>query len=55
MEHLVIIIDNNKNIVPKKYSCPFSTKTKEEAIKAAKSQYETKYKNKEYEAYYFEH
>ena len=54
-EHLIIIIDNNKNVLPKKYSCLISDKTKEEAIKSSKEMYEKKYKNFSYESYYFEH
>ncbi len=54
-EHLVIIIDDLDKIPPKKYSCPFENKTKEEAIKASKAQYELNNKNIHYKSYYFEH
>lgn len=55
MDHLVIIIDMDKNIEPKKYSCKTSEKTKEEAVDAAKKAYETKHKNKNYDSYHFTH
>lgn len=55
MEHLVIIIDKDKNIEPKKYSCKTTDKTEEEAVNAAKKSYEQKYKNKNYESYHFTH
>ena len=55
MEHLIIIIDNNKLIEPKKYSCNINSKTKEEAINSSKKTYENKYKNFEYDSYYFTH
>ena len=55
MDHLVIIIDKNKTVEPKKYSCKTTEKTKEEAIKSAKKIYENKYDNFEYDSYYFTH
>lgn len=55
MEHLVIIIDKNKNIEPKKYSCKVTEKTKIEAINSAKKAYENKYNNFEYDSYHFTH
>lgn len=55
MEHLVVIIDQNKTVEPKLYSCNKNDKTKEEAVKSAKKIYEQKYNNKDYEAYYFIH
>jgi hypothetical protein len=54
-EHLVIIIDDFGKVTPKKYSCPFESKTKEHAIKAAKAQYELNNMNIYYKSYYFEH
>lgn len=54
-EHLVIIIDNAEKIEPKKYSCPFGDKSKQEAISASKGMYEQKYNNFDYRAYYFQH
>ena len=55
MDHLVIIIDKNGVIVPKKYSCKTTEKTKEEAINSAKKDYEKKHKNFEYNSYHFIH
>lgn len=55
MEHLVIIIDKNGKIEPKKYSCNLNQKTKDEAIKSAKKAYELAYKNFEYNSYHFTH
>ena len=55
MEHLVIIIDKNNKIEPKKYSCLITEKTKDESIKNAKKAYENKYQNFEYNSYYFTH
>jgi len=55
MEHLIIIIDHNGEIEPKKYSCNLNEKKKDEAIKSAKKAYESKYKNFEYDSYYFTH
>lgn len=55
MEHLIIIIDKNKNVEPKKYSCAIQLKTKEEAVKTAKLAYEKIHKNFSYDAYYFKH
>ena len=55
MEHLIIIIDKNKLIEPKKYSCSINLKTKEEAINSSKKTYENKYENFEYDSYYFTH
>ena len=54
-EHLVIIIDDFGKVTPKKYSCPFEDKTKEQAVKAAKAQYEINNRNIYYKSYYFEH
>ncbi len=54
-EHLVIIIDNDKRIEPKKYSCYTTEKTKEEAVASAKKAYQNKYNNFNYESYYFKH
>lgn len=54
-EHLVIIIDNNKVITPRKYDCKLSAMTKEQAVKEAKKTYENQTNNKEYEAYHFTH
>ncbi len=55
MEHLVVIIDKNKVLEPKLYSCTYSLKTKEEAVKSAKQTYEKNHKNFSYDAYYFKH
>ena len=55
MEHLIIIIDKNGKVEPKKYSCKLNEKTKDEAIKSAKKFYEEKYQNFEYNSYYFTH
>ncbi len=55
MEHIVVIIDKYKKVEPKKYSCAFKLKTKEEAVKSAKLAYEKIHKNFSYDAYYFEH
>lgn len=55
MEHLVIIIDKNKVISPKKYSCKTTEKTKEEAVKSAKKAYEKSYNNTNYDSYHFLH
>ena len=55
MEHLIIIIDKNNVIEPKKYNCKLTEKTKKDAIDAAKKSYENKYKNFEYDSYYFTH
>lgn len=55
MEHLIIIIDKNGKIEPKKYSCKITEKQKDEAIKSAKKVYESKYQNFEYNSYYFTH
>lgn len=52
-KHLVVIIDNNKKIEPKLYTCTTAEKTKEEAVQAAKTTYENKYKNLDYSSYYF--
>lgn len=54
-EHLVIIIDDLGKVTPKKYCCPLEDKTKEQAVKAAKAQYELNHKNLYYKAYHFEH
>lgn len=54
-QHLLIVIDNNKNIVPKKYSLEFGKLSKEEFIKQSKQLYEKTNKNFNYETYYFEH
>jgi hypothetical protein len=54
-EHLIIIIDKLGKIPPKKYACGFSERSKEDAIKLAKKQYETKHDNYVYDFYYFEH
>lgn len=54
-EHLVVIIDKDKNIEPKLFSCKETDKTKDEAVQAAKSNYELKYKNFNYESYHFIH
>lgn len=54
-EHLVIIIDNNKEVIPKKYTCSMLTHTKEAAITESKKLYEKNHKNYNYESYYFEH
>jgi len=53
-EHLVIIIGKDK-VEPKLYTCYVFEKSKEEAVQAAKNQYETKYKTKNYESYHFIH
>lgn len=53
MKHLVVIIDKNKRIEPKLYTCKETEKTKEEAVKAAKKTYENKYQNFEYDSYHF--
>ena len=55
MEHLIIIIDKNGKVEPKKYSCNLNKRTKDEAIKSAKMLYEQTYKNFEYNSYYFIH
>jgi hypothetical protein len=54
-EHLVIIIDDFGKVTPKKYSCPLEDKTKDEAVRAAKAQYEKNHANIYYKSYYFEH
>ncbi len=54
-QHLVIIIDNNKVITPKKYTYEFNEGTKEELVPKAKKLYEKNHKNFQYEAYYFLH
>jgi len=55
MEHLIIILDNEKKVDPKKYSCPIENMSKQEAINAAKKSYEKSYNNFNYESYYFTH
>lgn len=55
MEHIIVIIDKNKKVEPKKYSCALQLKTKEEAVNSAKKAYEKIHKNFSYDAYYFEH
>ena len=52
-KHLVVIIDNNKQIEPKLYTCTIAEKTKEQAVQAAKKTYEDKYKNFDYSSYHF--
>ena len=54
-EHLVIIIDKLGKIAPKKYACNSSDRSKEDAIKLAKKQYETKHNTYNYDFYYFLH
>lgn len=54
-QHLIIIIDNNKIITPKKYWINFSKMKKESFIEESKKLYENKYQDKNYETYYFEH
>lgn len=54
-QHLIIVIDNDKKIEPKKYCCGIDEKTKEDAISSAKKAYENNYKNFNYESYYFKH
>lgn len=53
IQHLIVIIDNNKIVEPKYYQCPFADKTQKEAISAAKKTYENNHKNFDYESYYF--
>ncbi len=55
MEHLVMIIDKNKKIAPKLYTCKTTEKTKEEAVNSAKKAYETKHENFNYDSYHFIH
>lgn len=55
MEHIIVIIDKNGQVEPKLYSCKIDGKTKEEAIKTAKTTYENNYKNFNYNSYYFKH
>lgn len=54
-QHLLIIIDKQGVLSPKKYDCLFENKTKEEFIKSAKKVYQSKNNNMDYESYYFEH
>lgn len=54
-EHLVIIIDKLGKIPPKKYACNSTDRSKEDAIKLAKKQYESKHQNYVYDFYYFKH
>ena len=53
--HLIIIIDDQAIIEPKKYCCLLSDKNKNEAINSAKKFYEQKYNNFNYKSYYFRH
>lgn len=52
-QHLVIIIDDEDKIPPKKYSCEFSKMSKDESIYSSKKAYEKKYNNFKYKSYYF--
>ena len=54
-QHLVVIIDNDGIIKPKKYDCLFEKLTKEEAINSAKKAYEKKYQTINYKLHYFKH
>ncbi len=54
-QHLIIIIDDENKIEPKKYCCNFEDKTKEDAISISKKQYEKQYNNFTYKSYYFKH
>lgn len=54
-EHLIIIVDKLGKIPPKKYACNINDRSKEDAIKLAKKQYETKHETYVYDFYYFEH
>ena len=59
-EHLVIIFDkrpeiSTEKLTPKKYACLINEKTKQQAIDSAKKIYESKYRNFNYESFYFEH
>ena len=53
MEHLIVIIDNNKKVEPRLYSCKVEAKTKQEAINSAKRTYEKNTNNFDYTDYYF--
>lgn len=54
-QHLVIIIDNENKIPPKKYCCDFNKMSQQEAINDSKKAYEKKYNNFTYQSYYFKH
>lgn len=52
---LVIIIDNNKLVEPKKYTTDAKEQSKEQAIAGSKALYEKNTGNKMYESYTFLH
>jgi len=54
-QHLLIVIDNNKKVEPKKYSIEYSKTNKEDFIKNSKKIYENNNQNYDYESYYFIH
>lgn len=54
-QHLLIIIDNSDKIEPKKYAITMDKMGKSKFMSWTKEIYENKYKNTNYETYYFEH
>lgn len=52
-QHLLIIIDNNNEVDPKKYTQDILKSTKEAFIQSSKKLYEKNHNNFAYESYYF--